>query len=232
MKIALCAPTATILTALAGGAYPVTFNDGIKGPLHLFESEMTSNQAMDRLQAYLPQFFFGNRLFIEHDASKLQPLPYIVVRDHAGRILGYNRPDKNSEVRLAGKFSIGFGGHIEPDDCESDTNLLRVYFADNARRELCEELIVTGKDSFESLIGPVGLIHDLSDDVGIHHLGVVYIVTVDDPDLLEEPGTNFPEEVIDLRWLSVEECAAQPKAENWTAFLIEKLLPILGQYPL
>lgn len=233
MKIALCGDTHDILQALEQEPYPVSFNDGEAGPCHIFPSQMTSILALKRLQDILSTFHFGNRRFIEHDAGKLQPLPYLILRDANNRILGYNRPDKTTETRLAGNFSIGLGGHIEPDDCGADSELLADYFHDNAIRELAEEILFeNGAEKTNKIIGPVALIHDLSNDVGMHHLAVVYLVTITDEITLAEPIANAPDEVINLRWLTPAECANQPKPENWTKFLIEQFLPLLNEYPL
>src|SRR5574343_244442 len=51
----------------------------------------------------------------EEDPTFLQIIPYVVLT-HNSRVLQYTRMKGSGESRLRGKQSIGFGGHINPED--------------------------------------------------------------------------------------------------------------------
>lgn len=55
------------------------------------------------------------RPYLEGDATFLQIIPYVVVRD-GSRVLSYRRGAASGETRLAGKDSIGLGGHVDVAD--------------------------------------------------------------------------------------------------------------------
>ena len=119
---------------------------------------------------------------VENDPSAQQLIMYgFVERD--GRFLLYQRAGgvNYTEIRLAGKVSVGIGGHMERTD---------LSLSDSFYREIEEETQITlaGKPiSFRKEDGsldirqmkrlvqitPVGLIKDERDEVGKVHLGVV-----------------------------------------------------------
>lgn len=114
----------------------------------------------------------------ESDPSQRQLIPYCVAI-RAGEspadaaVLTYRRPD-GGESRLSQMRSVGFGGHIDPEDAEVDDDgkldvVQTVLSA--VSRELAEELgISVGTDSLEL----IGVINDKSNDVGKVHLGLLY----------------------------------------------------------
>lgn len=129
----------------------------------------------------------GNDPDVEHDDRWKQLIPYIVCVNSKGQILAYNRGRKGGEKRLASKWAIGFGGHVNDQD---ETFLLGVI------REIREELQVgpiglfgtpCDNGGWNPLQGPIGFINDDSDDVGRHHLGVVYILRADEVVPMENP---------------------------------------------
>jgi len=125
---------------------------------------------------------------VEEDNRYKQLIPYIVVVNDKGQILAYNRGWKGGEDRLKGRWAIGFGGHVNDQDAD---------WLDGLFREIREELDVPGAISHgwvpnqdtgsSKLHGPIGFINDDSDDVGRHHLGVVYVLRADDVTPKENP---------------------------------------------
>lgn len=124
----------------------------------------------------------GKDYDVENDPSFQQLIMYgVVIKDD--KVLAYQRgSEKYDENRLAGKISLGVGGHFEPDD----TSLPESFY-----REIIEEVDVSvdgedvdlntvptnarkAKDYFS--ITPVGIIKDERDDVGKVHLGVVSLI--------------------------------------------------------
>ncbi|MBU6163304.1 MAG: NUDIX domain-containing protein, partial [Myxococcales bacterium] len=140
---------------------------------------------------------------VEHDDRYKQLIPYIVVVNSKGQVLAYNRGSKGGEKRLESKWAIGFGGHVNDQD-ES--------WMDGICREIEEEisdrpLIVKGLNFH----GPIGFLDDDSDDVGRHHLGVVYVLRAD--------GV-VPREVPEFSWETFESLRVGAEAglirlENW-----------------
>ena len=50
---------------------------------------------------------------LENDTTLKQIIPYVLV-SHADKFLVYQRAPKLTETRLQKKFSLAFGGHINP----------------------------------------------------------------------------------------------------------------------
>ncbi len=147
---------------------------------------------------------------VEEDSRWKQLIPYIVCVNGDGQVLAYNRGWKGGEDRLKGRWAIGFGGHVNDKD---------MSFEGGIHREICEELEGFdcifhvppcdpkdngGKDAF--LYGPIGFIDDDSDDVGRHHLGVVYILRADEVVPRENPG---------FAWTDRPDLTVSGTLENW-----------------
>jgi len=96
----------------------------------------------------------------EQDPSWKQLIPYLVVRDGA-RILMMRRTREGGDSRLHERYTIGVGGHLNPDDGDIVAGL---------RREFDEELDAPWEPVFRLL----GVLNDDEDPVGRVHLGLVY----------------------------------------------------------
>ena len=105
---------------------------------------------------------------VENDPSFRQLVVYALIRDTNGHVFSTFR--KNGDERLVGKYSIGTGGHVQPDET----------FSDALFRELKEEVDITPDDMMS--ITRAGCILDQSSRVNSVHLGIVYVVCVNDPD--------------------------------------------------
>lgn len=57
--------------------------------------------------------YFAQRKQLEENLNFKQIIPYFVFRDFNGRVFHYQRTSQVGEQRLAGKVSIGIGGHSE-----------------------------------------------------------------------------------------------------------------------
>lgn len=134
----------------------------------------------------------------EVDPNWKQLIPYIVCVNKDGQILAYNRGSKGGEQRLASRWAIGFGGHINDQD-ES--------FAWGIWREIREELtgVTAGVDAV-LLHGPIGFLNDDSDAVGRVHLGVVYILRADEV---------VPRENPEFAWTDRPDLTVSGTLENW-----------------
>ncbi len=104
---------------------------------------------------------FEDRTEMERDPSFKQIIPYLVLRD-AERYFLMRRTRAGTDARLHDRWSIGVGGHIDPDDAGVPGGL---------RREWREELVA----DFEPAFTPFALLNDDTTEVGAVHLGVVVL---------------------------------------------------------
>lgn len=104
---------------------------------------------------------FVPRPSAETDRSLKQIIPYLILRD-GDRIFLMKRTRAGGDARLHDLYTIGVGGHINPGDRDIRGGLAREW-----REELEADFI----PEFEF----VGLLNDDTVEVGLHHLGVVYL---------------------------------------------------------
>jgi predicted NUDIX family phosphoesterase len=107
---------------------------------------------------------FRPRASMEGDPAWKQVIPYPVLRDGDAWFL-MRRTRAGSDPRLHDRWSIGVGGHVNPEDGGLDGDLEPAL-----RREWHEELVVDFVPTFRF----VGLLNDDSTSVGAVHLGLVY----------------------------------------------------------
>jgi len=97
----------------------------------------------------------------ESDRSLKQIIPYLILRD-GERIFLMKRTRAGGDSRLHDLYTIGVGGHLNPGDGSVLGGLAR---------EWREELDADFLPEFTFL----GLLNDDTVEVGVHHLGVVYL---------------------------------------------------------
>lgn len=120
----------------------LNYLDGFPGvvPHHLFQCNLT------HFAEYVaPTLEVVRRGDVEDDPTYKQVIPYVIVCDRKDRFLVYNRGEEGGETRLANKWSLGFGGHINPEDCRGEfpptvPGSTQRFIQDAAMRELTEEL--------------------------------------------------------------------------------------------
>jgi predicted NUDIX family phosphoesterase len=171
---------------------------------------------------------------LEADPSFKQIIPYTLYStpsEEGMKYLAYRRTKVVGEQRLAGKCSVGFGGHIDIADIvirENNTIDLNETLQDASVRELEEELD-TGDHviTVDDIHGPLFIIYDGSDEVGQVHLGLVMSVTchagendvkANEPDL-EIVGWHTARELLDMHY-NVD---INFSLENWSLMLLEKI---------
>jgi predicted NUDIX family phosphoesterase len=181
--------------------------------------------AQKDLIAYIP------RVDCESDPSYRQFILYGVIRSFDGKVLVYNRQAKGSTAgdnRLEGAASIGFGGHVELCDHQRfPTHTLNKSFNRELEEELYHESIF--KDCRYNKY-TVGIIHSKASEVDSVHLGVVVFVDllVDSSETLITEITSTlglhskePEQVRNLRWLTLDELYQEAGMESWSKFIID-----------
>ena len=97
----------------------------------------------------------------ERDPSWKQVIPYLVLRDR-GRVFLMRRTRAGADARLHERWSIGIGGHLNPEDGDILAGL---------SREFAEEIAADWTPEPRLL----GLLNDDSDPVGAVHVGVVFL---------------------------------------------------------
>ena len=101
------------------------------------------------------------RAAAETDRSLKQIIPYLVLRD-GDRVFLMQRTRAGGDARLHDHYTIGVGGHLNPGDGGILGGLAR---------EWLEELEADFVPDFEF----IGLLNDDTVDVGVHHLGIVFL---------------------------------------------------------
>ncbi len=154
--------------------------------------------------------FHDRTVEFENNQGFRQILPYVVAR-HSGKILTYQRLSK-SERRLDSKFSIGFGGHINPLDADDGQNPILAAL----QRELNEEVSFAGAPVFR-FIGTIKVQRTPVDTV---HIALVYFADLDsdgfrinEPEGFASTSWKTPAELVELR----------PQMESWSQILVENL---------
>jgi len=120
---------------------------------------------------------FEARSLLEQDETKRQLVVYSVIMDSEGRVMIYQRPDKQDETRLSNRFSIGIGGHVNFGDIDREPttpDAIWALIAAASKRELREEL------QFTTDATPQIVIAATVSQVDRVHLGFVSISRVTD----------------------------------------------------
>ncbi|MFZ5764066.1 MAG: phosphoesterase [Thermodesulfobacteriota bacterium] len=184
----------------------------LRGDLsHLFGGELPqgafAGPAPESLLA-LPQHFLP-RSVAEHDPDFKQLIPYQLFC-WANRFFVYQRGGGVGEERLAGRFSLGIGGHINSVDAEEGVLTASAYHAALAR-ERQEELVCAPGLTSRFL----GWINDDSDPVGQVHLGAVHLSRVIDREMVRLRPHG--EDLHDRGWWSGEEIRTRgERFEKWS----------------
>ena len=133
---------------------------------------------------------FLNRSELEEDPSFKQIISYAIIsakepepRVWRDKLRGvrqsqsfclFRRTSKQTEKRLHNKFSLGVGGHMNPDDSMESKEQ---YLIDELKRELYEEVKFLNGCWIED-IEFIGFINDDTIPVGRVHIGLLYNIHV------------------------------------------------------
>ena len=117
----------------------------------------------------LEKHIFMSRDLAEYDFEHKQVIPYLIIRKGDSFLL-LQRKSKQTEKRLHNKFSLGIGGHINPDSSEHGNNLI----IGGLYKELHEEVSINSP----STLTFIGTINDESNSVSKVHLGLLYELDV------------------------------------------------------
>ena len=148
---------------------------------------------------------FRPRDEVEDDPSWKQAIPYLLLRD-GERIFLMRRTRAGGDERLHDRYTIGVGGHVNPQDDDVLGGL---------RREWAEEIEADFTPEFE----PLGVLNDDSNAVGAVHLGLVYAA-----DAMGRPVAIRERDKLSGEFATIDEVAAvADKLETWSALLFDFL---------
>lgn len=153
---------------------------------------------------------FMPRHEVEEDPGYQQVIPYAVFR-HGDRYLLTKRLKASSEKRLRHLYSLGVGGHINPEDVTGGDPVL-----DGMRREWEEEVVYRG----QLRPRPLGLIHEESAPVGRVHLGVVFLVDGDTPTIAIRETDKLSGELLTLDEMRIHYL----EMEAWSQLVYDRLV--------
>ncbi len=154
--------------------------------------------------------FFMPRREVEEDPGYQQIIPYVLFR-HGERHLLTKRLKASSERRLRHLYSLGVGGHINPEDVAGGDPVIS-----GMRREWEEEVAYSG--SFEVRL--LGLIHEESAPVGRVHLGVVYLIDGDTADITIRETDKLSGELLTLEQMRIYYL----EMESWSQIVYDRLV--------
>ena len=159
---------------------------------------------------------------VEADANYLQVIPYVILTDPYEHTLMYNRGNQGGEERLKDRWSIGIGGHANPEDGEgkfppkSPWSCAKFLNA-AAYRELTEELegipAVQDIGNLATLsLCHVAFLYSKDSPVDEVHFGIVMKAMVSNKTKKAIKPRN---EIKELRWVAKGELL-QCKLESWS----------------
>ena len=165
----------------------------------------------------LPYAEYMDREEAEKNTEYRQIIPYCVVK-HKENFLVYKRTKKGGEGRLHDKYSIGIGGHINPDDGVEPMDAFTEAFS----REIDEEIqFPDGMIMDDFTINGKGILYDPSNDVGKVHLGYVVLMEINTD--IEDQILPAEDAISELQWLPADKVKEIENLENWSKIVIEGL---------
>ncbi len=162
------------------------------------------------VQVIRERSFFMPRAEVEEDPAYQQIIPYVVFR-HGDRYFLTRRLKASGEKRLRQQYSLGVGGHINPGDLDGGDPI-----NDGLRREWEEEVEYRGQ--FEARM--LGLINDESAPVSKVHLGVVFLVDGDSPEIAIRETEKLSGELLTLEEMRIFYLGM----ESWSQIVYDRLV--------
>lgn len=166
--------------------------------------QIERNATPDVLKIFDDKYVWNNRANAETNEQVKQIIPYIVLYSvHDNKIAVYQR--KGNEKRLHGLYSIGVGGHINPEDAKQGDSFIDIVTR-SAKRELAEELIDLEPGFFCEF---KGMINEELTKTGRTHFGLVFVIRVNKKPL---PGR----ELLNFHWVNKNNVMHNYSFELWS----------------
>jgi predicted NUDIX family phosphoesterase/dephospho-CoA kinase len=176
-----------------------------------------------------------SRMQAEQTEAYKQVLTYTMVT-RGNEILAFKRGTFNRvEDYLRGSNCIGFGGHVSEFDKTLYNLRTDLGIADNAKRELFEEVVLPQGDREKVAQGDglkiVGLLNDDSSPTGRRHFAVLFRYQASATSAWDFP-LKGEKSITQLRWLSLEVLSEELRTfEYWSQLCLTEFFPnsIKGQ---
>ena len=175
---------------------------------------------------------FRSRETVESDATVVQALPVVVVRNRSGDVLRLKRREQRRDNALHGKIVIWAGGHVRREDGANGPSIVR-----GAIRELQEELRLSIEQTELDILGAVW-IRARDGDRTRRHAAIVYewraptddvAVALSATEFFERRGTSLSGSFVAPRRLAAD-IDAGLVCEPWSVEIVQRLLPeVTGQ---
>ncbi len=158
------------------------------------------------LDAFREHGTFRPRNEVESDPSWKQAIPYLLLRD-GERVFLMRRTKAGGDQRLHDSYSLGVGGHVNPQDMD---------IAGGLAREWAEEI----ESDFVPEFRPIGVLNDDQNAVGTVHLGLVF-----EADAAGRPVAIREKEKLSGEFVSMGDVGAVAnRLETWSLLLYEFLM--------
>jgi predicted NUDIX family phosphoesterase len=154
------------------------------------------------LKRIIQNGLFLRRSELEEDPSFKQIIPYAIISNNEPECSGdrqsqsfylFRRTSGQTEKRLHNKFSLGVGGHMNPNDSMESKEQ---YLIDELKRELFEEVKLLNGCLIED-IEFIGFINDDTISVGRVHIGLLYNIHVSNKEVYVNETDKMTAEWID-----------------------------------
>ena len=159
------------------------------------------------LERIVQDGLFLSRSELEEDPSFKQIIPYAIISNKESFYL-FKRTSGQTEKRLHNKFSLGVGGHMNPNDSMESKEQ---YLIDELKRELYEEVKLLNGCLIED-IEFIGFINDDSISVGRVHIGFLYNIHVSNKEVYINETDKMTADWIDRSSLA----EFYEEMETWT----------------
>jgi predicted NUDIX family phosphoesterase len=196
------------------------------------ETSLQGKQAQAIEDVFCKKGKYKSREEVEANASLIQALPVVIVRNKSGEILQLRRREKSDDSPLHEKLVIWAGGHVRSEDNINGNPLLHA-----AHRELQEELRL---DVDEEKLKLLGAVYVNNGGKTRQHVAIVYewqaetddvAVSLSSAEFFERRGTSLSGKFVQvsdlIRALEPEKDKDKSTriSEPWTVEIIRKLLP-------
>lgn len=146
----------------------------------------------------------------EKDNTYKQMISYCLIT-YQDEIFMTRRTKKQTESRLHNMYSVGIGGHISVLDIDSEDVIISGML-----RELHEEVYIPSDIKYHFY----GIINDNSTEVNSVHMGICYIINLDDKDCSVRET-----EKMEGKWIKLQEISEYlPNMEGWSQILLNSYL--------
>jgi predicted NUDIX family phosphoesterase len=146
----------------------------------------------EALKKILQNGLFLKRSESEEDPSFKQIIPYAIISNKDSFYL-FRRTSGQTEKRLHNKFSLGVGGHMNPNNSDESKEQ---YLPNELKRELFEEVKLLNDCSIED-IEFIGFINDDIIPVGRMHIGLLYNIHVSNKEVYINETDKMTAEWVD-----------------------------------